>query len=172
MRIRTLLILLFCVLVAAFIALNWGEFSRPTTLNMGFTQTQGPLGLVMVGLMLLAIVVFGAYALATQTASLLETRNHAKEMKTQRELAEKAEVSRFTELRAMIERSENDSRAQAAELRQLVTEQMQALQKDMRTAIENSGNTLAAYMGELEDRMEHGDIRSAPTSSEKMPPAG
>lgn len=171
MRIRTLLMLLFCVLVAAFIALNWGELSRPTTLNMGFTQTQGPLGLVMVGLMLLAIVVFGAYALATQTASLLETRNHAKEMKTQRELAEKAEVSRFTELRAMIERSENDSRTQAAELRQLVTEQLQALQKDMRTAIENSGNTLAAYMGELEDRMEHGDIRSAPTSSEKMPPA-
>lgn len=172
MRIRTLLMLLFCVLAAAFIALNWGELSRPTTLSMGFVQTQGPLGLVMVGLMLLAILVFGAYALAIQTASLLETRNHAKEMKTQRELAEKAEVSRFTELRTLIERSENDSRTQAAELRQLVTEQLQAVQKDMQTAIENSGNTLAAYMGELEDRMERGGIRTAPTSSEKMPPAG
>jgi hypothetical protein len=172
MRIRTILMLLFCVLVAAFIALNWGELSRPTTLNMGFVQTQGPLGLVMFGLMLLAILVFGAYALATQTASLLETRNHAKEMKTQRELAEKAEVSRFTELRTLIERSENDSRTQATELRQFVTEQLQTLQKDMRIAIENSGNTLAAYMGELEDRMEHGSFYAAPTSPEKMPPTG
>ena len=172
MRIRTLLMLLFCVLAAAFIALNWGELSRPTTLSMGFVQTQGPLGLVMVGLMLLAILVFGAYALAIQTASLLETRNHTKEMKTQRELAEKAEVSRFTELRTLIERSENDSRTQAAELRQLVTEQLQAVQKDMQTAIENSGNTLAAYMGELEDCMERGGIRTASTSSEKMPTAG
>ena len=105
MRIRTLLILVFCVLVAAFIALNWNELSQPTPLNLGFVQTQGPLGLVMLGLMLLAILVFGAYALAIQTASLLETRNHAKEIKTQRELADKAEASRFTELRTLIERT-------------------------------------------------------------------
>ena len=127
MRIRTLLMLVFCVLVAAFIALNWNELSRPTPLNMGFVQTQGPLGLVMLGLMLLTILVFGTYALAIQTASLLETRNHAKEIKTQRELADKAEASRFTELRTLIERSANDSRIQTTESRQFMTEQLQVL---------------------------------------------
>ena len=68
MRIRTLLTLIFCVLVATFVALNWNELSRQTTLNLGFTQTQGPLGLVMLGLLLLSILVFGAYALAVQPA--------------------------------------------------------------------------------------------------------
>lgn len=173
MRIRTLLILVFCVLVAAFIALNWNELSQPTPLNLGFVQTQGPLGLVMLGLMLLAILVFGAYALAIQTASLLETRNHAKEIKTQRELADKAEASRFTELHTLIERTANDSRTQAIEAQQVLAEQLQALQKDMRAAIENSGNTLAAYMGELEDRMErNASIANTTTPLGKTPSAG
>ena len=173
MRIRTLLILVFCVLVAAFIALNWNELSQPTPLNLGFVQTQGPLGLVMLGLMLLAILVFGAYALAIQTASLLETRNHAKELKTQRELADKAEARRFTELRTLIERTANDSRTQAIEAQQVLAEQLQALQKDMRAAIENSGNTLAAYMGELEDRMErNASIANTTTPRGHTPSAG
>ena len=172
MRIRTLLMLVFCVLVAAFIALNWNELSRPTPLNMGFVQTQGPLGLVMLGLMLLTILVFGTYALAIQTASLLETRNHAKEIKTQRELADKAEASRFTELRTLIERTANDSRTQAIEAQQVLAEQLQALQKDMRAAIENSGNTLAAYMGELEDSMErNASIANTTTPLGKTPSA-
>ena len=173
MLFRSLLMLVFCVLVAAFIALNWNELSRPTPLNMGFVQTQGPLGLVMLGLMLLTILVFGTYALAIQTASLLETRNHAKEIKTQRELADKAEASRFTELRTLIERSANDSRIQTTESRQFMTEQLQVLQKDMRAAIENSGNTLAAYMGELEDRMErNASIANTTTPLGKTPSAG
>ena len=154
MRIRTLLTLIFCVLVATFVALNWNELSRQTTLNLGFTQTQGPLGLVMLGLLLLSILVFGAYALAVQTSSLLETRAHTKEMKTQRELADKAESSRFTDLRALIERIESDSQTRAVQSQQLIQEQLHTLQKELRATIENSGNILAAYMGELEDRME------------------
>ena len=75
-------------------------------------------------------------------------------MKTQRELAEKAEVSRFTELRALIERIESDSQSRTAQSQQLVQEQLQTMQRELRATIENSGNILAAYMGELEDRME------------------
>lgn len=162
MRIRTLLTLIFCALVATFVALNWYELSRQTTLNLGFTQAQGPLGLVMLGLLLLSIVVFGAYALAVQTTSLLETKAHAKEMKSQRELADKAESSRFTELRALIERIESDSQTRTQQSQQLVQEQLQSVQRELRIAIENSGNTLAAYMGELEDRIErHGSAPSA-----------
>ena len=154
MRIRTLLTLIFCVLVATFVSLNWNELARTTVLNLGFSQTQGPLGLVMLGLLLLAIVVFGAYALAVQTTLLLETRAHAKEMKTQRELTDKAEISRFTELRNMIERIETDSQARTTQSQQLVQEQLHTLQRELRANIENSGNILAAYMGELEDRFE------------------
>lgn len=162
MRIRTLLTLIFCVLVATFVALNWNELSRQTTLNLGFTQTQGPLGLVMLGLLLLSILVFGAYALAVQTSSLLETRAHTKEMKTQRELADKAESSRFTDLRALIERIESDSQTRTVQSQQLIQEQLHTLQKELRATIENSGNILAAYMGELEDRMERNNKGNTP----------
>lgn len=165
MRIRTLLTLIFCVLVATFVALNWNELSRQTTLNLGFTQTQGPLGLVMLGLLLLSILVFGAYALAVQTSSLLETRAHTKEMKTQRELADKAESSRFTDLRALIERIESDSQTRTVQSQQLIQEQLHTLQKELRATIENSGNILAAYMGELEDRMERNNKGNTPPAA-------
>ena len=88
-------------------------------------------------------------------------------------MADKAEASRFTELRTLIERSANDSRIQTTESRQFMTEQLQVLQKDMRAAIENSGNTLAAYMGELEDRMErNSSTANTTTPLGKTPSAG
>ena len=170
MRIRTLLTLIFCALVATFVSLNWNELARTTVLNLGFSQTQGPLGLVMLGLLLLAIVVFGAYALAVQTTLLLETRAHAKEMKTQRELTDKAEISRFTELRNMIERIETDFQARTAQSQQLVQEQLHTLQRELRANIENSGNILAAYMGELEDRLERNASQAAATSGNSTSP--
>ena len=170
MRIRTLLTLIFCALVATFVSLNWYELARTTVLNLGFAQTQGPLGLVMLGLLLLTIVVFGAYAMAVQTTLLLETRAHAKEMKAQRELTDKAEISRFTELRNMIERIETDFQARTAQSQQLVQEQLHTLQRELRANIENSGNILAAYMGELEDRLERNASQAAATSGNSTSP--
>ena len=49
MRVRSVMLLVFAALAAAFIALNWGELARPVALNFGVMQTQGPLGLVMLG---------------------------------------------------------------------------------------------------------------------------
>ena len=154
MRMRTVLMLVFFGLVTAFVFMNWSELSRTTTLNMGVTQAQGPLGLVMLGLLLIATILFAAYALAVQTSSLLETRSHSKEMKAQKELTENAEASRFTELRGMIERIENDSKERATQSQQLMEQRFASFQKEIATKIEQSGNTLAAYMGELEDRLD------------------
>ena len=80
MRMRSVVLLVFAVFVATFVALNWGELSRPVVLNMGVTQTQGPLGLVMLGLLLAACVLFAVYAVAAQATALLEMRQHNKEM--------------------------------------------------------------------------------------------
>lgn len=168
-RIRTLLILVFCLLVAAFVALNWNELSRQTTLNLGLAQAQGPLGLVMLGLLLLSTLAFGAFALAVQTSSLLEARAHVKEMQSLRDLADRAETSRFTELRTLIDRIESDSQSRATQSQQLLQEQLQTLQKDLRATIESSGNTLAAYMGELEDRLERCGLH--PTAQASSPSA-
>ena len=154
MRNRTILMIIFFILVAAFVALNWAELSRPTALNLGMSEVQGPLGLVMLGILGLAVILFLVYAVTLQTASLLEARSHTKELNAQRDLANKAEVSRFTELRGVIDQIESDSRTRQNELKQWFEQRMATLQQEVGSKIDNSGNTLAAYMGELEDRFE------------------
>ena len=47
MRIRTIILLIALCAIAAFAALNWGAFTTPTTLSLGVTDFQAPLGLVM-----------------------------------------------------------------------------------------------------------------------------
>jgi len=43
-----------------------------------------------------------------------------------------------------------------AESRAIVLARLDQLDRDLRSAVEQSGNTLAAYIGELEDRLERG----------------
>lgn len=131
MRNRTILMIIFFILVAAFVALNWAELSRPTALNLGMSEVQGPLGLVMLGILGLAVILFLVYAVTLQTASLLEARNHTKELNVQRDLANKAEVSRFTELRGVIDQIESDSRTRQNELKQWFEQRMATLQQEM-----------------------------------------
>lgn len=103
MKLPTLLLLLVLTLIAAFAALNWNVFMAPTELSLGYTSIQMPLGLVMLGLLVFMTALFLMFAVYMQATMLLESRRHTKEMHANRELADKAEASRFTELRAFLE---------------------------------------------------------------------
>ena len=70
----------------------------------------------------------------------------------------------------MIERIETDSQARTTQSQQLVQEQLHTLQRELRANIENSGNILAAYMGELEDRLERNASHAAAASSNNNTP--
>ena len=154
MRIRTIVLVLAIALVAAFVALNVDEFTRVSVLSLGFTTIQVSLGLVMLVLLAVATLIFLGNTLYMQSTNLLETRRYARELNTQRELADKAEASRFTELRSYLE-----VQALAAQQRETATstalgERFAAQQKALLARIEQSDNSLAAYMGQLEDRLE------------------
>jgi uncharacterized protein YicC (UPF0701 family) len=84
---------------------------------------------------------------------LLEARRHSRELQAQRELADKAEASRFTDLRGFLETELRKLGEQVAESRAGITGRLDQAEQDLRTAIEQSGNSLAAYIGELEDRL-------------------
>ena len=99
MSLRTLFFLLVCAAIAAFVGVNWAEMNRPTELSLVFAHVTAPLGLVLVGLMVLLFLVFVGVMAFTQGTVLMETRRHARELAAQRELADKAEASRFTDLR-------------------------------------------------------------------------
>jgi uncharacterized integral membrane protein len=124
MQLRNVALLVVLGAVALFAALNWGVIMTPTTLSLGFAEVQAPLGLVLLVMLAVVSALFLFYLVYLQTTVLLEHRRHARELETQRQLADQAEASRFTELRTLLQ----------ARLDQLE-------------------NSLAASIGELADRL-------------------
>lgn len=156
MRIRSLFLLFVLTLIGAFTALNWGVFLANSPVSLGVATVQAPLGLVMLGLLFFVVAYFLVYVLYLQSTVLFDARRHAKELQTNRELADKAEASRFTELRGFLDaglkqRAEQDSAAQQA-----VMVRIDTLEKALRASVEQTGNSLSAYIGELEDRLSPG----------------
>ncbi|BBP00206.1 LapA family protein [Sulfuriferula nivalis] len=156
MKIRTLLLLIVLLAISAFAALNWNVLVTPTELSLGITSVQAPLGLVMLGLLVLLTVLFLIFILYLQTTVLLDTRRHTRELHANRELADQAEASRFTELRSYMEMSLKQQAELDAEAKADVLARLERLDADFHTALAQSENTLAAYIGELEDRVERG----------------
>ncbi len=103
MQLRNVILILVLVLVVIFAALNWSAIMAPTTLSLGVAEVQAPLGLVLLAMLAVLSTIFLLYVVYLQTSVLLETRRHQKELQAQRELADQAEASRFTELRGYLD---------------------------------------------------------------------
>lgn len=157
MRLPTLLLLLVLMGILAFAFANWAVIVAPTTVSLLVADIQAPLGLIMLGLTVLVTVLFLTYLAYLQTTVLLDARRHSRELQAQRELADKAEASRFTDLRTYLDTELRKLGEQVAESRLGVIARVDLAQQDLRTTIEESGNSLAAHIGELEDRLERAD---------------
>lgn len=129
---RPLAFVLFLLLIGLFALLNWPAFVAPTTVSLFFTTVEAPIGVIMLGLLALVCVAFTAWAISIQGHALMDARRMTKELQAQRDLADKAEASRFTELRAHLD----------------------AGLADTRRTVEQQGNSLAASLAELEDRLD------------------
>jgi uncharacterized integral membrane protein len=156
--IRALTLFVVLALVGLFALINWPAFTALTPLTLGFTTVEAPLGLVMLGLVLFLSLLFTMWAISLQGTALMETRRHTKEMQVQRELADKAEASRFVELRSYLS-SELLRVSQASyEARADLLARMDRLQDETRLALDQNANSLAATIGELDDRLERGGL--------------
>lgn len=136
---RPLFFVLFLVLVAAFALLNWPAFAAPTTLSLFFTSVQAPIGVIMLVALAVACIGFTAWAITLQGRALMDARRMTKDLQTQRDLADKAEASRFTELRVHLD----------------------STMADTRRVIEQQANSLAANIAVLENRL---DQRAEPAA--------
>lgn len=165
MKIRTLFLLIILVAVAAFAALNWREFVRPTSLSLGVTAVEAPLGLIMLGLLAFLAALFLVFVVYLQASALLDARHQAREIEANRKIAAEAESSRLTELRGFLEVELKKLATMHAETSEVVRASLDQLDRGLRSAIEESGNTLAAYFGELEDRLEKGAPGYGPDSA-------
>lgn len=122
---RALIFFLILVFVGVFALINWDVFTALTPISLGFTSMQAPLGLILLGLIAFLCVLFTVWVIVLQANTLRDARRQTKELQAQRDLADKAEASRFTELRAEL------------------TNQLDA-----------QTNAIAAHIAQLEDRIE------------------
>jgi biopolymer transport protein ExbB/TolQ len=154
MRARTIALIVFVLLVAAFVALNIDEFTRVSVLSLGFTSVSVPLGMVMLLLLAIATAVFSGLTVYIQSMNLIETRQYARQLSAQRDLADKAEASRFTELRSFLEAQAAAEQRREAAADTVLSERFAEQNRLVMTRLEQTDNALAAYMGQLEDRLE------------------
>lgn len=154
MQIRTFLFVIIIGAIAALTALNWEIFTTPTELWLGVTTVYAPVGMVMLGLMAILTAFFLTFIIYLQSSVLLEARRHAKELQVNRELADQAEASRFTELRRFIETEMQQISRQDEDSRSAVMTRLDRLDTTLASTIDQTGNALAAQLGEIEDRRE------------------
>ena len=154
MHLRTVLIIFVLTVLAFFVAMNWSAFMAQTTLSLGFTSIEAPLGLVLLGITGMLTLLFLIYLVYLQSSVLIETRRHGRELQSQREIADRAEESRFQQLRSAMEAQLRDLENQGKDSRAAIIARLDELERQVRSAVEQSGNTLAAYIGEIEDRVE------------------
>jgi ABC-type multidrug transport system fused ATPase/permease subunit len=154
MYLRTLLILAVLGLILIFSALNWSAFIAPTVLSLGFTSVEAPLGLILLAIVALLTLLFLVYITYLQSTVLLESRRHARELQSQRELADQAEASRFNQLRALIQTELEKLAGETEQSKSLLLTRLDQIERDLRAALEQTGNSLATYIGELEDRFD------------------
>ena len=154
MYLRTLLILIVIGAVALFAAINWNAFMAPTTLSVVFANVEAPLGLILLAVVGALTLLFLLYVVYLQSSVLVENRRNARELQTQRELAEQAEVSRINQLRSFLESELRRLGEKTEESKIAVLAKLEGVERELRAVVEQSGNTLAAYIGEIEDRLE------------------
>lgn len=155
MHLRNVLLLIALSMLIIFAAINWNAIMEPTTLSVIFTTIEAPLGLILLTATALLAVFFLGFVVYMQSSIMMERQRLSRELETQRELANQAEASRFSELRTYLEAELQKIDARNRELQLGLETRISQLDQSLNITIEQTGNTLSAYIGELEDRLEN-----------------
>lgn len=160
MRLRSVALSAALLALALFTALNWNAFLANTTLSLGVAQVQAPLGLIMLAVTAGVVGLFLVYILFQQATVLVEARRMGKELQAQRELADQAEASRFTEMRAALEAETRRLEAVVSAGTRELSERLQDIDKRLTQRLDESTRTLSAYVGEVDDKLDR--MQSSP----------
>lgn len=159
MKIISLALLLVLLAATTMASFNWSAFTIATPLSLGVMEVEAPLGVIMLALLLLATTLFLVSFAYLQTARLLELRRANQDIQSARELAAQAESSRLEELGNRLEAMKKEQQELSKQRQEELNEKLSELEKGLHQAIVHSENTLTAYLGELEDRLERGESK-------------
>jgi hypothetical protein len=154
MRARLVLLLVAILLVAGFAALNSAEIMRPAPLNFGLFTTDAPMGAILLGLLGLALFVFLVASAATSARMRVTENRYHRELQAQRDLADREEASRFTQLRQHFDNHVREARQRDSLVSTEFEKSVLQSHRELRNELEQLRHALAARLGELESRME------------------
>ncbi len=154
MKIRAIVLAVLLGFLLLFTAANWGAITASTQVSLLVTRVEAPLGLILLTFLVVVALVFLFLMAYQQAGVILETRRAAKELAAQRALADQAEASRFTELRKHLDVRLDNLHEEIRSPGDTMTARIDRLETALREHIDHTGNTLAAYIGEVDDRVE------------------
>lgn len=155
MQLRNILLIFILSVLVIFAAINWSAIVEPTSISLIFTTVQAPLGLILLTITALLAVFFLTFVVYMQSSILMERQRLSRDLETQRQLANQAEASRFSELHAYLETELQQLAARDQDMQNHIETRLTTLEQTLNATIEQTGNTLSAYIGELEDRLEN-----------------
>jgi hypothetical protein len=164
MRARLVFIVVAILLVAGFAALNWPEMTQSTPLSFGVFTMAAPLGLVLLTLLGITLAVFLVSSTAQESRHMLEYRRQARALEAQRDLADKAEASRFTDLRQYLDTNLREYRQRDSIAGTEFEKAMVQNQRELRAQLEQMNHTLVSRLDELSGRLA---LRSDPVDVNK-----
>lgn len=153
MHLRSVFLLLLFVLCSVFLVVNWEGVMADVNVNLLFEEIQAPLGLILLlgpGLVILICLVYG---FVQQAALSMELRRVNKQLQHARDLLQKAEQSRFVELKNDMQRQFLDLQNQSAARHSSLMTAVNGLQAAIEESSDQTVNSLSASVGEVEDRL-------------------
>lgn len=170
MRGRIVFIVVAALVVAALAALNWPEFTRAEPLSFGVVTATVPLGLVMLTLMAVVLAVFLVSSAIQESRYLLDHRRHSRALQAQRELAEKAEASRFTDLRQHLDTHLREVRQHDQVVATEFEKRLMNTNNELRAQLERMHQMLATRLSDIEARLPAARLeRVEPAAGEVAP---
>lgn len=142
------------VLLMMFALANWTLLTAPASLNFLVFTVEGPLGIILLAATLVFVALCVVYVLSLRTATLIEMRRHVKELDAQRALADSAEGSRYTELRAHIDAEGERQRALIEAMRGALVTRIETLERTVLDGLGETSNSLAAHVGQVDDKLD------------------
>lgn len=153
MRGRIVFIVLAVLVAAGIAALNWPEFTRAEPLSFGVLTATVPIGVLLLSLMAIVLAVFLVSSAVQESRYLLEHRRHSRALHAQRELAEKAEASRFTDLRQQLDAYLQGTRHRDQVVATELEKRLMSSHNELRAHMDRMHQTLSARLGEIESRL-------------------
>ena len=162
LNLRAIVLVVVFALLTAFTFANWSAITAPTEVSILVARIQAPLGLILLACLVLVVILCLAVMVFQQIGLIRETRRVAKELSAQRALADQAEASRFTDLRRYLDARLDRLDQGGGSPDETLVARIDRLEAALRQHIDHAGNTLAAYIGEVDERVErlsNGDKR-------------